>query len=138
VYQLEKTLVLIKPDAVHMRVVGNIISKYENEMLNILHIKILIPDKELLEKHYEEHRNKDFFPELIEFMSGGRVVAMVLEGKNVISKVRKINGDTNPNKAKENTIRNLYGTDLTFNAVHGSDNLESAEREIKLWFEKIQ
>ena len=137
-YQLEKTLVLIKPDAVHMRVVGNIISKYENEMLNILHIKILIPDKELLEKHYEEHRNKDFFPELIEFMSGGRVVAMVLEGKNVISKVRKINGDTNPNKAKENTIRNLYGTDLTFNAVHGSDNLESAEREIKLWFEKIQ
>jgi len=135
---LEKTLVLIKPDAVHMRVVGNIISKYENEMLNILHIKILIPDKELLEKHYEEHRNKDFFPELIEFMSGGRVVAMVLEGKNVISKVRKINGDTNPNKAKENTIRNLYGTDLTFNAVHGSDNLESAEREIKLWFEKIQ
>ena len=121
-----------------MRVVGNIISKYENEMLNILHIKILIPDKELLEKHYEEHRNKDFFPELIEFMSGGRVVAMVLEGKNVISKVRKINGDTNPNKAKENTIRNLYGTDLTFNAVHGSDNLESAEREIKLWFEKIQ
>ena len=135
---MEKTLVLIKPDAVHMRVVGNIISKYENEMLNILHIKILIPDKELLEKHYEEHRNKDFFPELIEFMSGGRVVAMVLEGKNVISKVRKINGDTNPNKAKENTIRNLYGTDLTFNAVHGSDNLESAEREIKLWFEKIQ
>ncbi|MFO7888304.1 MAG: nucleoside-diphosphate kinase [Eubacteriales bacterium] len=135
---MEKTLVLIKPDAVHMRVVGNIISKYENEMLNILHIKILIPDKELLEKHYEEHRNKDFFPELIEFMSGGRVVAMVLEGKNVISKVRKINGDTNPNKAKENTIRNLYGTDLTFNAVHGSDNPESAEREIKLWFEKIQ
>jgi len=134
---LEKTLVLIKPDAVHMRVVGNIISKYENEMLNIVHIKILIPDKELLEKHYEEHRDKDFFPELIEFMSGGRVVAMVLEGEDVVSKVRKINGDTNPNKAEENTIRNLYGTDLTFNAVHGSEDQKSAEREINLWFKNI-
>ncbi len=134
---MEKTLVLIKPDAVHMRVVGNIISKYENEMLNIVHIKILIPDKELLEKHYEEHRDKDFFPELIEFMSGGRVVAMVLEGEDVVSKVRKINGDTNPNKAEENTIRNLYGTDLTFNAVHGSEDQKSAEREINLWFKNI-
>jgi len=134
---LERTLVLIKPDAVHMRVVGNIISKYEDKMLDISHIKILIPDRELLELHYEEHRKKDFFPELIEFMSGGRVVAMILEGDNVISEVRKINGDTNPNKAVENTIRNLYGTDLTFNAVHGSDSPESAEREINLWFENI-
>ncbi len=120
-----------------MRVVGNIISKYEDKMLDISHIKILIPDKELLEQHYAEHRSKDFFPELIEFMSGGRVVAMVLEGDKVISEVRKINGDTNPNKAAENTIRNLYGTDLTFNAVHGSDSYESAEREISLWFENI-
>ena len=134
---MERTLVLIKPDAVHMRVVGNIISKYEDKMLDISHIKILIPDRELLELHYEEHRKKDFFPELIEFMSGGRVVAMILEGDNVISEVRKINGDTNPNKAVENTIRNLYGTDLTFNAVHGSDSPESAEREINLWFENI-
>jgi len=134
---LEKTLVLIKPDAVHMRVVGSIISKYENELLDISHIKILIPDRELLELHYDEHKEKDFFPELIEFMSGGRVVAMVLEGEDVVSKVRKINGDTNPNKAKEKTIRNLYGTDLTFNAVHGSDSTESAEREIKLWFKNI-
>ncbi len=134
---MERTLVLIKPDAVHMRVVGNIISKYEDKMLDISHIKILIPDRELLGQHYDEHRNKDFFPELIEFMSGGRVVAMVLEGDNVISEVRKINGDTNPNKAAENTIRNLYGTDLTFNAVHGSDSPESAEREINLWFENI-
>ena len=134
---MERTLVLIKPDAVHMRVVGNIISKYEDKMLDISHIKILIPDRELLEQHYNEHRNKDFFPELIEFMSGGRVVAMVLEGDNVVSEVREINGDTNPNKAVENTIRNLYGTDLTFNAVHGSDSTESAEREISLWFENI-
>ncbi|MDW7668595.1 MAG: nucleoside-diphosphate kinase [Bacillota bacterium] len=134
---MERTLVLIKPDAVHMRVVGNIISKYEDKMLDISHIKILIPDRELLEQHYAEHRSKDFFPELIEFMSGGRVVAMVLEGDDVISEVRKINGDTNPNKAAENTIRNLYGTDLTFNAVHGSDSTESAEREINLWFENI-
>ncbi len=120
-----------------MRVVGNIISKYEDKMLDISHIKILIPNRELLENHYEEHRKKDFFPELIDFMSGGRVVAMILEGINAISEVRKINGDTNPNKAAENTIRNLYGTDLTFNAVHGSDSAESSEREINLWFENI-
>ncbi|MBG0764333.1 MAG: nucleoside-diphosphate kinase [Tissierellales bacterium] len=134
---MERTLVLIKPDAVHMKVVGNIISKYEEKKLDIAHIKILIPDRNLLENHYEEHREKDFFPKLINFMSGGRVVAMVLEGENVISKVRKINGHTDPNKAEEKTIRNLYGTSLTYNAVHGSDSVESANKEISLWFDNI-
>jgi len=134
---LEKTLVLIKPDAVSQRVVGNIISKYEDKKFDIEHIKILIPSLELLEEHYYEHRDKPFFKELINFMSSGRVVAMVLKGNNVIDKVRQLNGHTNPNLAAENTIRNLYGTNLTYNAVHGSDSKETAKREINLWFDNI-
>ena len=134
---MERTLVLIKPDAVLQRVVGNIISRYEDENFDIEHIKILIPSEELLEDHYDEHRNKSFFSELINFMSSGRVVAMILKGNDVIKKVRQINGHTNPNLADENTIRNMYGTSLTFNAVHGSDSEETAEREIKLWFDNI-
>ena len=134
---MEKTLVLIKPDAVAQRVVGNIISKYEDRKFDIEHIKILIPSVELLEEHYFEHRDKSFFPELINFMSSGRVVAMVLKGSNVVRKVRELNGHTNPNLAAENTIRNLYGTSLTYNAIHGSDSKETADREIKLWFDNI-
>lgn len=134
---MEKTLVLIKPDAVSQRVVGNIISKYEDKKFDIEHIKILIPSLELLEEHYYEHRDKPFFKELINFMSSDRVVAMVLKGNNVIDKVRQLNGHTNPNLAAENTIRNLYGTNLTYNAVHGSDSKETAKREIDLWFDNI-
>ncbi len=134
---MEKTLVLIKPDAVAQRVVGSIISKYEDKKFDIEHIKILIPSEELLEEHYSEHKDKSFFPELINFMSSGRVVAMILKGSNVVSKVRELNGNTNPNLAAENTIRNLFGTSLTYNAVHSSDSNETANKEIKLWFDNI-
>jgi len=131
---IEKTLVLIKPDAVQKKCVGKIIALYEESRLTLESIKIMIPDESLLEKHYAEHKDKPFFPHLIRFMSSDRVVAIVLSGKDAIEKVRKINGKTDPANASEGTIRYLFGTNVTENAVHGSANTIDAKREIDIWF----
>ncbi len=133
---MERSLVLIKPDAVKNKNVGNIISIYEKHNFNIEQIKILIPDELLLSRHYEEHKGKDFYVELIEFMRSDRVVALVLTGENAVNKVRKINGSTNPYEAEEGTIRKAYGTGLTMNAVHASASVEEAEKEISIWFQQ--
>ncbi|HAE43954.1 MAG TPA: nucleoside-diphosphate kinase [Clostridiales bacterium] len=131
---MEKTLVLIKPDAVSKKQVGKIISVYEENRLNIESIKILIPDEVILAKHYREHIRKDFYQDLIDFMKSDRVVAMVLSAENAIEKVRKINGKTNPDEAEIGSIRKSFGTNLTMNAVHGSANPIDAKREIDIWF----
>jgi nucleoside-diphosphate kinase len=133
---LERSLVLIKPDAVKNKNVGNIISIYEKHNFKIEQIKILIPDELLLSRHYEEHKGKDFYVELIEFMRSDRVVALVLTGENAVNEVRKINGSTNPYEAEEGTIRKAYGTGLTMNAVHASASVEEAEKEISIWFQQ--
>ena len=133
---MEKSLVLIKPDAVKSRNVGNIISIYEKNDFRIEKIKILIPDELLLSRHYEEHKGKNFYGDLIEFMRSGRVVAMVLSGNDAIREIRRINGSTNPLEAEEGTIRKTYGTGLTMNAVHSSASNEEAEREINIWFQQ--
>jgi nucleoside-diphosphate kinase len=133
---LEISLVLIKPDAVKNKHVGNIISIYEKHDFQIDHIKILIPDELLLSRHYEEHKGKDFYGELIQFMRSDRVVALVLTGKNIVNEIRKINGSTNPFEAEEGTIRKAYGTGLTMNAVHASASIEAAEKEISIWFQQ--
>jgi nucleoside-diphosphate kinase len=133
---LERSLVLIKPDAVKNKNVGNIISIYEKHNFKIEQIKILIPDELLLSRHYEEHKGKDFYLELIEFMRSDRVVALVLTGENAVNEVRKINGSTNPYEAEEGTIRKAYGTGLTMNAVHASASVEEAEKEISIWFQQ--
>lgn len=125
---------MIKPDAVKSRNVGNIISIYEKNDFQIEQIKILIPDELLLSRHYEEHKGKVFYGELIEFMKSNRVVAMVLSGKNAVKEIRRINGCTNPLEAEEGTIRKVYGSGLTMNAVHASASAEDAKREIKIWF----
>ncbi|MGL4875624.1 MAG: nucleoside-diphosphate kinase [Clostridium sp.] len=131
---MERSLVLIKPDGVEKKVIGKIISIYEEKNLEISELKLLRADETIAMKHYEEHREKPFFSELIQFITRNPICAMIIEGEDAIRKVRELNGDTNPLKAKEGTVRNLYGTSIGENCVHSSDSVESAMREIKIWF----
>lgn len=132
---MEKTLVLIKPDAVERKLVGDIVTRYESKNLTIDDIKFFSGDrKELLEIHYEEHKGKGFYDELIEFMNSGKLIAIVASGENAIDTVRKINGKTHFMEAELGSIRGDYAYSLTKNLVHGSDSLESAGREISIWF----
>lgn len=131
---MERTLVLIKPDGVERRLIGEIISYYERKGLTITEMKMLIPEKALVEEHYEEHKGKSFFNDLVDYLSHARLVAMVVEGDNVVNIVRKINGDKDPLKSECCTIRGTFANDTTQNLVHSSDSVEHAEREISLWF----
>lgn len=131
---MEKTLVLIKPDAVERKLMGEIISIYEKKGLHICALKLLIPSQEIAEEHYTEHKGKAFFSNLIEFLRGGEVCAMIVEGENAVEAVRKINGATDPLNADAGSIRGKYAMSKSENCVHGSDSKESAKREIKIWF----
>ncbi len=131
---MEQTLVLIKPDAVSRGLVGEIISRFENRTIEIKALKILRPSRELVERHYEVHRGKPFFESVVEFMSSGTVVAMVLAGDNAIALVRQMMGALDPLKAQPGTIRGDYTLSTRENLVHGSDSPESAENEIAIWF----
>lgn len=131
---MEKTLVLIKPEIIEKKLAGRVISVYEENMLKIETMKIMIANKQSLENHYYEHKDKPFYENLLEYMSRGEIIAMVLAGENAIEKVRIINGSTDPKEAEEGTIRKLFGTNKSENAVHASATLEDAEREIKIWF----
>lgn len=131
---MEKTLVLIKPDAVERNLIGNIISLYEKNSLTVTSLKMVKISQDMAKEHYFEHEGRPYFDHLISYITRSPLVALVLEGQNAITKVREINGNTNPEQAKEGTIRKLYGIDKSLNSVHASDSLASAEREIKLWF----
>ncbi|WP_026895946.1 nucleoside-diphosphate kinase [Clostridiisalibacter paucivorans] len=131
---MDKTLVLIKPDGVKQKIIGKIISMYEDNNLEILDCKMIIPSNKILEEHYVEHKGKVFYNELMKFMSSGSVVALIVGGENAIDKVRSINGATDPKVANEGTIRKLFGTNVTKNTVHGSANEEDAKRELNIWF----
>lgn len=131
---MERTLVLIKPDAVRRGLVGEIIRRYEEKLLRIDKVRMLTADIELLAEHYAEHREKNFYNELMDYMSSGSSVAMVISGNHAIEIVRKINGATDFREAAIGTIRGDYADSKTYNLVHASDSFESAEREIKLWF----
>lgn len=131
---MERSLVLIKPDGVEKKVIGRIISFYEENKLNIESLKLINVTEEKAKEHYFEHKEKPFFKDLIQFITRGPVCAMIIAGDNAISKVRDLNGATDPKKAKEGTIRSLYGNSVSENCVHSSDSKESAEREIKIWF----
>ncbi len=134
---MERTLVLIKPDAVERKLMGEIIRIYEKKGLNITALKLIKPSVNLAEQHYFEHRDKTFFKELINFITRSQVCAMIIEGNDVIETVRKINGATDPLKAEEGTIRRQFATSKSENSVHSSDSKESAEREIKIWFSEL-
>jgi nucleoside-diphosphate kinase len=135
---VERTLVLIKPDGVKRNLIGEIIARCERKGYNVVQLKLTTPTRELLAAHYEEHEGKSFYEPLMEFMSSGPVVAIALEGQRVIEGFRSIAGSTEPTAAAPGTIRGDlgrdWGTTVVQNLVHGSDSVESAERELKIWF----
>ncbi len=130
----ERTLVLIKPDAVENHHVGEIISIYEKAGLKIVAMRMLSMDSDLAARHYEEHIGRPYYNALVEFMTRSPIVAMVLEGTDAIALVRKLNGATDPTKADAGTIRKLFAVDKTQNTVHASDSKENADREIGIFF----
>lgn len=131
---MERTLVLIKPDGVKRELIGKIINHYEEKSLEIVALKMITATKDIAKKHYFEHEGKEFFQELISYVTEGKICAMILMGEKAIDVVRKINGDKDPTKAELGSIRGQYALDKTRNLVHASDNSESAEREIMIWF----
>jgi nucleoside-diphosphate kinase len=134
---MERTLVLIKPDAMERKLMGEIISIYEKKGLHIAALKIIKPSIEIAKEHYIQHEGKSFFESLVNYITRGEVCALILEGNDVIAMVREINGATNPLKAIMGTIRGQFAISTTENAVHSSDSVESAKREIKIWFPEI-
>lgn len=135
---MERTLVLIKPDAIANNHIGDIIKHYEKEGFKVAAMKLMKMTKEIAAKHYAEHIGKPFYNDLVAFMTADPLVAMVLTGENVIARVREVNGATNPEKAAEGTIRKLYAESVTKNAVHASDSPENAAREIAIFFSEIE
>ena len=130
----ERTFIAIKPDAVKRGLIGRIISKIEDKGYKIVAMKMLQVSEALAAKHYEEHQGKSFYQPLINFITSGPIIAMVLQGENAIEGVRKFMGKTNPDEAEVGSIRGDFAQVKRFNAMHGSDSKESAEREINLYF----
>ncbi|MBD0317972.1 MAG: nucleoside-diphosphate kinase [Thermoleophilia bacterium] len=131
---MERTLVLIKPDAMRRRLAGDILGRLERRGLELRAAKLLVVGRDLAERHYGEHREKPFFPELVEFITSAPTLALVVQGESAISVVRTTMGATNPVHAAPGTIRGDLALAMPDNLVHGSDSPESAEREIGLWF----
>ncbi len=134
----DRTLVLLKPDAVERGLIGAIVSRFEAKGLTIAALDLRTLDKETLARHYEEHVGKAFYEDLVTFMSRGPIVAMVVEGpEDTWEVVRNLMGATNPRKADPGTIRGDLGILFTENLVHGSDSAESAEREVNIFFPQL-
>jgi nucleoside-diphosphate kinase len=131
----ERTLLLIKPDGVERRLVGEIISRIERKGLTVAALEMRIVSEELARRHYAEHDGKPFFGSLLEFITSGPLVAAIVEGPRAVAAMRQLAGATDPvEKAAPGTIRGDFGLETQFNLVHGSDSPESAGREIALWF----
>ena len=131
----ERTLILLKPDCIARRNVGEVLGRFERKGLKIVGMKFRVFPKATLEEHYAEHREKPFFGDVVGFMTSGPVVALCLEGSRAISVCRKMIGKTKGFEADPGTIRGDLGLSGQFNLIHGSDSPESAEREIALWFQ---
>jgi nucleoside-diphosphate kinase len=131
---VQRTFVMVKPDGVRRRLVGEIISRLERKGYDIVEMKLFTIDEDLAGRHYAEHSAKPFFSELVSFITSGPVVAMAVEGPEAVSGCRQIMGATNPLEAVPGSIRGDYATEITFNIVHGSDSPESAARELDLFF----
>jgi nucleoside-diphosphate kinase len=132
---IESTLLIIKPDAVRRGLVGEILRRIESKGLRIAEMRTTTIDRELAEAHYDEHREKPFFEELVGFISSGPVVVARIEGENAVEVWRSMMGPTDPKDAPAGTVRGDFGTLITENLVHGSDSAESAGRELKLFFD---
>jgi nucleoside-diphosphate kinase len=131
---VSRTLILVKPDAFERGLTGELIGRFERKGLRSVAMKQMTVDDDLANRHYAEHAEKPFFGELVSFITGGPLVAMVLEGNEAVATARQVIGATNPLEAAPGSIRGDLATEVTFNLVHGSDSDESAAREIALWF----
>ena len=135
---MEKTLVLIKPNGVASGLIGTILQRYETSRFAVVGLKVIHATKEKVGAFYAEHKGQYFYERLVQFMSSGPIVAVVLQGVNTIESVRAINGNTDPEKAQPGTIRYDFAPAMNLNVVHASDSKESAEREIDFWFEESE
>jgi nucleoside-diphosphate kinase len=135
---VERTFLAIKPDGVQRNLVGAIISRFEAKGFTLVGMKLMKVSKELASQHYDVHKDKPFFPGLVEFITSGPVVAMVWEGEGVIASARKIIGATNPLNSEPGTIRGDFGVTIGRNIIHGSDAPETAQKEIALWFDESE
>ena len=131
---MERSLVLIKPDAIQRGLAGTIITRLESQGLKLVAIKMLHLDKALARRHYAIHRDKPFFESLVDYISSAPIIAIIFEGKRVVEVIRETMGPTDPAKAEAGTIRGDFGLDIGRNTIHGSDSVETAEEEIKLFF----
>ncbi|MGK2956033.1 MAG: nucleoside-diphosphate kinase [Solirubrobacterales bacterium] len=131
---MPQTLILVKPDAFDRSLTGEILSRFENKGLSIVALKKLTASEAIANEHYAEHTDKPFFGELVDFITGGPLVAAVLEGPEAVKAARQLIGATNPVEAAPGSIRGDFAQEVTFNMVHGSDSDESATREIGIWF----
>lgn len=134
---MSRTLILVKPDAFERALTGEVIARFERKGLRVAALKTMEAVEEVAHAHYAEHTEKPFFGELVEFITGGTLVAMVLEGTEAVAAARQLIGATNPVEAAPGSIRGDYALEVTFNMVHGSDSDESAEREIAIWFPEL-
>ncbi|MBP5735767.1 MAG: nucleoside-diphosphate kinase [Candidatus Methanomethylophilaceae archaeon] len=131
---MERTYLMVKPDGVQRGLCGEIVSRFEKKGLKLIAMKLMIIPKETAENHYGEHKGKKFYDSLISYITSGPVLAMVWEGENAVSICRNMMGKTNPAESAPGTIRGDYGMVTGLNIIHGSDSVESAEREIKIFF----
>jgi len=131
---MERSLVLVKPDAIQRGLAGIIISRLEGRGLKIVAMKMLHMDKKLAQRHYAVHQGKPFFNDLVEFITSSPIIAAVFEGERAIEIIRQTMGETDPAKASPGTIRGDFGLDIEHNLVHGSDSAENAQKEISLFF----
>src|ERR687888_573484 len=134
---MDQTLILVKPDAFERGLTGEVIVRFEQKGLRMVALKLMHVDRELAERHYSEHSSKPFFPELVEFITRGPLVAMVLEGDQAVDAARQVIGATNPLEAVPGSIRGDFAIEITFNLVHGSDSPASAAREVELFFPEL-
>lgn len=131
---MERTFLAIKPDGVQRGLIGEIISRFETKGFTLVGLKFMQVSRELAQQHYDVHRERPFFASLVEFITSGPVVAMVWEGEGVVAAARKMIGATNPLTAEPGTIRGDLGVNIGRNIIHGSDAVETADREVSLWF----
>ena len=131
---MERTFLAIKPDGVQRKLIGDIIKRFETKGFALVGLKFMSVSRELAEQHYDVHKERPFFGGLVEFITSGPIIAMVWEGEGVVAAARKVIGATNPLTAEPGTIRGDFGVSIGRNLIHGSDAIETAQREIALWF----
>jgi len=135
---MQQTLILLKPDAIHRRLAGAILQRFEQKGLRLVGLKLVQPDRPLAEKHYAVHKGKPFYESLLQFLTSGPSLAVVLEGREAVTVVREMMGKTDGAKSAPGTIRGDYGISVQNNLIHGSDSAKNAAAEIALWFKPTE